>query len=60
MKKITKFFEDVRNEFKKVSWPSRQELIDSTIIVLVFTIILSAFIFGVDRVYTAILDVLYR
>jgi preprotein translocase subunit SecE len=43
----------------KVSWPQRQELIDQTIVVVVFSIILSLFIFGVDRVYTTILETIY-
>ena len=60
MKKIKKFIEDVRKEMAKVSWPTQQELIDNTIIVIVFTIIVSTFIFGVDQVYSTILDAIYR
>jgi len=60
MKKITNFVEDVRKEMAKVSWPTQQELIDNTIIVIVFTIIISAFIFGVDQVYSTILEAIYR
>jgi len=60
MKKITNFVEDVRKEMAKVSWPTQEELIDNTIIVIVFTIIVSAFIFGVDQVYSTILEAIYR
>jgi len=60
MKKIKKFIEDVRKEMAKVSWPTQQELIDNTIIVVVFTIIVSTFIFGVDQVYSTILEAIYR
>mgnify|MGYP005851503217 CR=1 FL=1 len=44
---------------KKVSWPTQQELIDNTIVIVVFTIILSLFIFGVDQVYSTILGAIY-
>lgn len=60
MNKIKEFLEGVRTEMKKVSWPEQQELIDNTIIVVVFTIIISGFIFGVDQVYSTILEVIYR
>ena len=60
MKKIKEFLDGVRKEMKKVTWPEQQELIDNTIIVVVFTIIVSAFIFGVDQVYSSILEVIYR
>lgn len=60
MNKIKEFLEGVRTEMKKVSWPEQQELIDNTIIVVVFTIIISGFIFGIDQVYSTILEVIYR
>ncbi|MEX2602061.1 MAG: preprotein translocase subunit SecE, partial [Balneolaceae bacterium] len=60
MKKIKEFIEGVQKEFKKVTWPTQQELIDNTIIVVVFTIVISAFIFAVDQVYSTILDVIYQ
>lgn len=60
MKKIKEFFDNVRKEMAKVSWPTQQELIDNTIIVVVFTIIISLFIFGVDQVYSTILEAIYR
>ncbi len=43
----------------KVSWPTQQELIDSTVIVVVFSIIVSLFIFGVDRVYSTALELIF-
>ncbi|MGM0547323.1 MAG: preprotein translocase subunit SecE [Bacteroidota bacterium] len=60
MNKIIEYLEDVRKEMKKVSWPDQDELVDYTIVVVVFTIILSAFIFGIDQVYSTILEAIYR
>ncbi len=56
---MKEFLEGVRKEMKKVAWPQQQELIDNTIIVVVFTILISAFIFGVDQVYSSILELIY-
>jgi preprotein translocase subunit SecE len=57
--KITKFLKEVRQELTKVAWPSKDELRDSTIVVIVLSILLSAFIgvvdFGLSRITTLIL-----
>jgi len=60
MNKIKEFFEGVRKEMKKVSWPTQKELVDNTIITIVFSIILSVFIFGVDQVYSTVLEAIYK
>ncbi len=49
---LREFLKDVRAESAKVSWPSRQELRDSTIVVIVTVIIVSAFVGIVDRILT--------
>ncbi len=51
--KIQMFFQDVILELKKVSWTTRKELIDSTIVVLVSLLILSVVI-GVADYFLAI------
>jgi preprotein translocase subunit SecE len=47
--KIIAFFTDVVKEMNKVTWPKKDELRDSTIVVLVVCLILSAFVFLVDE-----------
>jgi preprotein translocase subunit SecE len=42
--KVVQFFKEVRVELGKVTWPSRQELIGSTIIVVVLSLIMSVYI----------------
>ena len=59
MNKITEYFQSVKKEMSKVSWPTQQELVDSTVIVVVFSIIISLFIFGVDRVYSTVLELIF-
>lgn len=52
MERLREFVKDVRSESTKVSWPSRPELRDSTIVVIVTVIIVSTFIGIVDRLLT--------
>jgi preprotein translocase subunit SecE len=47
-KKIKNFISDVKVEMAKVSWPTRDELINSTMIVTVVSILFTIFIFLVD------------
>ncbi len=57
--KINKFLQEVRQEMAKVSWPSRDELKGTTIIVIVLTIILSVFIWLTDKVLEGLLKIIY-
>ena len=47
--KFAKFLKEVKTEMKKVTWPSKNELIGSTIVTVVVTVIVSVFIGVVDR-----------
>jgi preprotein translocase subunit SecE len=48
--KAKKFVTDVIAEMKKVSWPTRNELRGSTLVVIVTVIIIAIFIGVVDRI----------
>ncbi len=39
---------EVRSELRKVNWPSRQEVVNSTIVVLICVVVVTALIFGFD------------
>ena len=55
------FMQDVLAEFRKVTWPNRQELINSTAVVIVVTVVLAFFLGGVDIVLTkAVERILHR
>lgn len=59
MERISTFVHEVRVESRKVTWPSREELQESTTVVLMTVLIISMFIFivdlGVSRVVTTLL-----
>jgi preprotein translocase subunit SecE len=46
--KIGQYFGSVQTELKKVSWLSKDELLGSTVIVGVFSLIVSIFLFVID------------
>ncbi|MGZ6898540.1 MAG: preprotein translocase subunit SecE [Acidimicrobiia bacterium] len=47
----TQFFAEVRAELRKVAWPTKNEVINSTIIVLIAVVFMTALIFGADFVF---------
>jgi preprotein translocase subunit SecE len=42
------FLREVRQELKKVAWPTRRELLAYTLVVLVSVIVLTSYVFGLD------------
>ncbi|PYN13628.1 MAG: preprotein translocase subunit SecE [Candidatus Rokuibacteriota bacterium] len=54
------FFREVVAEFRRVNWPSRQELINSTAVVLVVTLVLSFFLGAVDITLARIVERVLR
>ena len=57
---IRKFFSEVRAEMQKVTWPTREEVMGSTGVVLMTMLILSTFIGISDFVLSHGLSVLLR
>jgi preprotein translocase subunit SecE len=47
--KIVTYYEETVVELKKVTWPTKDEVRGSTVVVVITSIILSAFVFAVDR-----------
>lgn len=45
------FFREVRAELKKVAWPSRTELIQSTLMVLVVMVSVTAIVYVLDMIF---------
>jgi len=56
--KIRVFITQVLVELKKVSWPTRKELLDSTWIVLISSIAMAIFIGSTDFVLSKFLSIL--
>ena len=56
--KFVNFLNDVKLEMGKVSWSTREELIGSTVVVLVSLAILSVFIGICDLVLSTVVNIL--
>ena len=54
------FFKEVQGELARVTWPSRQELFGSAVIVIVLTFLLAAFVGLVDFTLSLLIKFLVR
>jgi len=52
------FIRQVRAETAKVVWPSRRETVATAIMVVIMTVTLGVFFFGVDQVFSRIVQAL--
>ena len=59
IERIKTYFSETRTELKKVTWPSRQDLIDSTKVVIIATVIMTVFVGLVDQVLSRIIKLVF-
>ena len=58
--RIREFTREVLAEFRKVTWPSRAELMNSTVVVIAVTVVLALFLGGVDVVLARVVERILR
>ena len=60
IKRVGKFFREVRSEMRKVTWSTKNELVSYTIVVFVSVAIVSGFIWIADTVLYKLLSLILR
>ncbi|MGD0591319.1 MAG: preprotein translocase subunit SecE [Bacteroidota bacterium] len=58
--KILNFFKDVVKEMDKVTWPSREELVEQTKIVIIVTLLIAVFAWIVDYAVSSVLSAILK
>ena len=57
--KIINFFGDIIKEMKKVTWPKKEELKESTVVVLITSLVFAVFVFLIDKVISESLKLIF-
>ena len=57
--KTSRFMTEVIAELRKVSWPDRQTLLQSTAVVLVVVAVVSAYLAVVDQAFERVVDAIF-
>jgi preprotein translocase subunit SecE len=60
LRKVREFFHDVVVEFRRVSWPTRKEVVGSTSVVIVMVLVLAVFLAVVDHALTWLVRLMIR
>lgn len=55
MNKIATFVSEVKAEIKKISWPTRDELVGTTVIVCIIVLVFSLILGFMDALFSALL-----
>ncbi|MCK5585200.1 preprotein translocase subunit SecE [Candidatus Bipolaricaulota bacterium] len=58
--RITNYFKGVRAEVARVSWPTRNEVISLTALILLLVVLVTLYIWGVDGILGTLLKILIR
>ena len=60
MKNPLKFFQEVKQEAFKVTWPTGKETVQGTIMVVIMAVIASLFFLLIDQFYKFLLDIILK
>jgi preprotein translocase subunit SecE len=55
VKTPARFFKEIFSELKKVTWPTRKDLVSYTLAVIIFILIMAAITYGIDLVLNQVL-----
>ena len=53
------FFRDTNAEMKKVSWPTKNEVVGTTVVVIIATILFALYLWGADLVFYKAIDFIF-
>ena len=56
---LTKYFRGVKKEFKRVVWPTKKQLFQYSLIVILVSIVTAMFIYAVDFVFSHIMGLIF-
>jgi preprotein translocase subunit SecE len=54
--RISQFVRDTRAEMRRVSWPTANEVKNTTIITLIAVIFFAIYLFGIDRIWSFLIE----
>ena len=54
--KLITFLKEVKTEMKKVNWPTKQETLRYTLIILAISVAVAAFLGGLDYIFSILLN----
>lgn len=56
MNQVITFIQEAKAEFKKVNWPTRQQVINYTVLIVCVSIFVAAFLGGLDYFFGQVIE----
>lgn len=56
--RMKKYFKDTKSELRKVTWPTKEKLIQNTEVIIVFIILIGIFLFACDMLFSWLFSLL--
>jgi preprotein translocase subunit SecE len=60
LRRLKEFFQEVAAEFRRVNWPSRNDVTSSTVVVLVVVFVLAMYLGAVDVALSRLVGVILK
>ena len=60
VQQIIRFFQEAFQELKLSSWLTRQQMMGSTVVVIILTLIMAAYVSLIDRILLFLAGILFR
>ena len=58
-----KLIENIKESYDelvyKVSWPTQKQLVNSSVLVLIASVIIAAFIWVIDKIFNLLMEIIY-
>lgn len=58
-KRMFRYFKDLKNEFKKVVWPTKKQVLNNTGVVLIFSGVTAVIVWVLDLIFITVFNLLY-
>ena len=60
VERVRTFFSEVRNELKRVTWPSRKEVYATTVVVILTSVFFGLYLFALDFGINSLVQWIFR
>ena len=57
---VVSFLKEVKDELKRVTWPSKSLVKNATIAVIVFTAVISVYLWALDSVFNRLFEMIFK
>jgi preprotein translocase subunit SecE len=58
--RLRTFLTEVRNELKRVTWPTRKEVYATTFVVILTSVFFGVYLFGLDMFFNQVIQWIFR